>query len=406
MSTPVQDPRLLPAQAIRVVATREISVRVRSKAFFAITAVLVLAVVSTVLLFHFIDRSAAADVKKVGLTPDTAQFRDVLVAAGAAAGQPIETVLVDMDAGEQRLRADDLSAVLVGLSDGQLQVVVKSALPDGLRTTFGLAARQAALHREIAWLGGDPAAVDSAIADAKVAVRPLRPAADHDGARVGMAAVIGVLTYVMLLISIQLTGQGVVEEKANRIVELLLATVRPWELLAGKVIGIGIVTIIQVAVIAAAGAIAAVTTGVLRLSTAMVGSVVGWAVLWYLLGYFLYALVVAAAASLVSRQEDLASVAVPVSVVLIAAYLIGQTVVSSDPHGTSSTVLSMIPLFSPVVMPMRAAYEVPGWQMATALVVMVATIALVARSAGQIYGKAVLLTGSRVSLRTALSTRA
>ncbi|MFI9406183.1 ABC transporter permease [Nocardia sp. NPDC052316] len=406
MSERLSDPKLSPIQAIRIVAGREINVRVRSKAFVAITAILVLAVAGTVLLFHFIDRGTTVAVEKVGLTADTVQFQPLLVAAGAAAGQSIETTVVDRNAGEEQIRADDLAALLVGAADGQLQVVVKSALPDGLRTAFGLVARQAALHQEISWLGGDPAAVETAIAEAKIAVQPLQPADDHRGARIGMAAVIGVLTYVMLLISIQLTGQGVVEEKANRIVELLLATIRPWELLAGKVIGIGLVTIIQVALIAAVGMATAFATGVLALSTTMVGSVVGWAVVWYLLGYFLYALVVAAAASLVSRQEDLASVAVPVSVVLIAAYLIGQSIVPADPHGTSATVLSMIPLLSPVVMPMRAAYEVPGWQMTGALVAMVLTIALVARLAGRIYGNAVLLTGSRVSLRTALRAHA
>ncbi|GAA5098707.1 ABC transporter permease [Nocardia iowensis] len=398
--------RLSSAQAMRIVAAREIEVRLRSKAFAAITAVLVLAVVGTVLLFHFLDKGATAEAEKVGVTPDTVQFQQLLVAAGAASGQPIETTVVDRNAGEQQVQQGDLTALLVGAANGQLQVVVKSALPDGLRTAFGLVVRQAAMHQEITWLGGDPATVERAIAEAKVDVQPLQPVDEHRGARVGMAAVIGVLSYVMLLISIQLTGQGVVEEKANRIVELLLATIRPWELLAGKVVGIGLVTIIQVAVVAVAGMTSAFATGVLELSTAMVSGVVGWAIVWYLLGYFLYALVIAAAASLVSRQEDLASVAVPISVVVIAAYLIGQSIVPADPHGTSSTVLSMIPLLSPVVMPMRVAYDVPGWQMTGALVAMVLTIAVVARLAGRIYGNAILLTGSRVSVRTALRANA
>ncbi|MFG1796863.1 ABC transporter permease [Nocardia sp. NPDC049149] len=393
-------------QAIQIVATREINTRVRSKAFAAITAVLVLAVVGTVLVFHFLGQGNAAAPEKVGMTADTAQFQPLLAAAGQASGQPIETVVIDRDPGEQQVRAGDLAALLVGTSNGQLQVVVKSSLPDGLRTAFGLVVRQAALHQEISWLGGDPVTVEQAIAEAKVAVQPLESGEEHQGARVGVSAVVGILTYVMLLISIQLTGQGVVEEKANRIVELLLATIRPWELLAGKVLGIGIVTIIQVAVLAAVGLGTAFATGVLDLSATVIGGVVGWAVLWYLLGYFLYALVIAAAASLVSRQEDLAAVAVPVSVLVIAAYLIGQTMVPADPHGTSLTVLSMIPLFSPVLMPMRAAYEVPGWQVLCALGLMVLTIALVARLAGRIYGNAVLLTGGRVSLRTALAAPA
>ncbi|ATL69089.1 ABC transporter permease [Nocardia terpenica] len=390
-------------QAIRLVAGREIDARLRSRSFLVITAVLVLAVVGTVLLFHFLNRNNAPAAQQVGVTANTAAFQQVLVAAGQTAGQQIHTAVVDGTAGEQQVRDGGLAAVLVGADAGRLQVLTKSTLPGGLQTAFDLAARQIALNQQITALHGDPVAVERAVASASVSVQALQPVDQHHSARIGMASVIGILTYVMLVISVQLTGQGVVEEKANRIVELLLATIRPWELLAGKVLGIGVVTIVQVMLLAVAGAGAAIATGVLHLSVGVVASVAGWALLWYLLGYFLYALLIAAAASLVSRQEDLASVATPVTVVIIAAYLIGQTVVPSNPNGPAATALSLIPFFSPVVMPMRATYGVAGWQMAVAIVLTIVTLGIVAGVAGRIYRNAVLLTGSRVSLRTALA---
>ncbi|MEG8178874.1 ABC transporter permease [Nocardia terpenica] len=390
-------------QAIRLVAGREIDARLRSRSFLVITAVLVLAVVGTVLLFHFLNRNNAPAAQQVGVTANTAAFQQVLVAAGQTAGQQIHTAVVDGTAGEQQVRDGGLAAVLVGADAGRLQVLTKSTLPGGLQTAFDLAARQIALNQQITALHGDPVAVERAVASASVSVQALQPVDQHHSARIGMASVIGILTYVMLVISVQLTGQGVVEEKANRIVELLLATIRPWELLAGKVLGIGVVTIVQVMLLAVAGAGAAIATGVLHLSVGVVASVAGWALLWYLLGYFLYALLIAAAASLVSRQEDLASVATPVTVVIIAAYLIGQTVVPSNPNGPAATALSLIPFFSPVVMPMRATYGVAGWQMAVAIVLTIVMLGIVAGVAGRIYRNAVLLTGSRVSLRTALA---
>ncbi|MBF6065304.1 ABC transporter permease [Nocardia terpenica] len=390
-------------QAIRLVAGREIDARLRSRSFLVITAVLVLAVVGTVLLFHFLNRNNAPAAQQVGVTANTAAFQQVLVAAGQTAGQRIHTAVVDGTAGERQVRDGGLAAVVVGADAGRLQVMTKSTLPGGLQTAFDLAARQIALNQQITALHGDPVAVERAVASASVSVRALQPVDQHHSARIGMASVIGILTYVMLVISVQLTGQGVVEEKANRIVELLLATIRPWELLAGKVLGIGVVTIVQVMLLAVAGAGAAIATGVLHLSVGVVASVAGWALLWYLLGYFLYALLIAAAASLVSRQEDLASVATPVTVVIIAAYLIGQTVVPSNPNGPAATALSLIPFFSPVVMPMRATYGVAGWQMAVAIVLTIVTLGIVAGVAGRIYRNAVLLTGSRVSLRTALA---
>lgn len=395
---------LSPWQAIKLVATREVEAKVRSKAFLAITAVLVFSVVGTVLLFHFLSPGSAAAVEKVGVTANTASLQQPLIAAGQASGQQIEVSMVDRAAGEQLVRDGELAALLVDTPEGTMQAVVKSELPAGLQTVFSALVRQAALNQQIAALGGDPGTVQQAMAAATVAVHPLEQVDEHRLARIGMSAVVGILSYVMLLISIQLTGQGVVEEKANRIVELLLSTIRPWELLAGKVLGVGAVTIGQVALLAVAGVGTAVATGVLHLSAAAITSVVAWAVVWYLLGYFLYALVIAASASLVSRQEDLAAVATPISVLIIAAYLIGQTIVPGNPNGTAATVLSMIPLFSPVLMPMRVAYDVPGWQLACSILLTMLTIGLVARLAGRIYGKAVLLTGSRVSLRTALAS--
>ncbi|MFJ4651616.1 ABC transporter permease [Nocardia sp. NPDC088792] len=392
-----------PVRAVSLVATREIRSRLRSKAFLAITAVLVSAVVGTVLAFHLIGRGAAESTPSVGVTPEAAPFVQLLERAGRATGQPIRLETIDREAGEQQVRGGDLSALLVEVSAGQVHVIVKSELPHTLRTIFEQLSGQTAVSQAITDSGGDPMTVDRAIAAASVTVQPLQAPQENRGARIAIASVVGVLTYIMLLISIQLTGQGVVEEKANRIVELLLSTIRPWELLAGKVIGVGVVTIAQVTAMTTAGAVTALATGVLRMPAGVVVEVAAWAVLWYLLGYFLYALVIAAAASLVSRQEDLAAVATPVSVVIIAAYLAGQTMVPANPNGTAVTVLSMIPFFSPVLMPMRAPYSVPGWQVALALVLTVAALGVIARIAGRIYGRAVLLTGSRVSLRAALA---
>jgi len=399
----MREVHLAPSEAIGLIASREIQARLRSKAFRVITAVLVLAVVGLVLVFHVLGHRTHTATERVGVTAAIAAYQGPLVAAGQTIGQPIVTSVVDRDAGERRVREGSLDALLVPGPAAGLGLVVGSAAPNGLEAIASAVSRQGALNRQVVSLGGDPGAVDRTVAAASVVVQRLEPVDPHRTARIGMSSVVGVLSYIMLLISIQLTGQGVVEEKANRIVELLLATIRPWELLAGKVLGVGVVTIAQVALVAALGVGAAVATGVLHMSVAVVTGVVGWALLWYLLGYFLYALVIAAAASLVSRQEDLASVATPVTVVIIAAYLIGQTIVPANPNGTTATVLSMIPFLSPVLMPMRAAYDVPGWQMAAAAALTLVTIGLTARLAGRVYRRAVLLTGKRVSLRAALA---
>ncbi|WP_084530410.1 ABC transporter permease [Nocardia miyunensis] len=393
--------RMSSVRAIELVAEREIGARLRSRSFVVITVVLVAAVVGTVLLCHLLGRTQRYSTQTVGVTAQTAPYRQMLVGAGQAAGQRIETVMVDRASGEGRVRSGDLAALFTGVSDGRLQVVVKSALPDGLRAGFDLLARQIALNKQVSAMGGDPAAVRRAMSTATVDSRVLRSADDHRAERAAIAGVIGALTCIMLLIAIQLTGQGVVEEKADRIAELLLAAVRPWELLMGRVIGVGVVTIGLAAASAVAGAGAASVLGVLHMSAAVFTSAVGWALLWYLLGCFLYALVIAAAASSVSRRKDLASVAAPVIVIVLAAYPVGQAVVPDHPNGPAAVVLSLIPPLSPVVMPMRAVYGVPGRQMGVAVAIMLAAIAFTAWFAGRLYANTLLHRGSRFSLSTA-----
>jgi ABC-2 type transport system permease protein len=117
----------------------------------------------------------------------------------------------------------------------------------------------------------------------------------------------------------------------------------------------------------------------------------------------MYALLFAAAGSMVSRQEDVSSVAMPVIFVLVAAWIIALTVAAPDPGSTATTVLSFVPLFSPVIMPIRiAAGVVPLWEVAISVVLVIGTIYVLAAMAGRIYRNSVLHIGGRVKLRDAL----
>src|SRR6202049_4151631 len=169
-----------------------------------------------------------------------------------------------------------------------------------------------------------------------------------DAARVEQI-VIGLLVagtlYVTMIGYGQLVAAGVIEEKSNRIVEILLATVRPWQLMLGKIIGIGLVALAQVVLVAGVAPVLASATKLVSIPTLSVDVVVS-GVVWFVLGYLMYALVFAAAGSMVSRQEDVSSVALPVILVLVAAWILALTVAAPYPRGTGTTVLSFIPLFS------------------------------------------------------------
>jgi ABC-2 type transport system permease protein len=124
---------------------------------------------------------------------------------------------------------------------------------------------------------------------------------------------------------------------------------------------------------------------------------------WYVLGFLLYATVFAAVGTLVSRQEDVQSVLMPVTVVLLVAFVFGFAVLSRNPSGALTTVLSMVPPISPLVMPGRLALAtVPFWQLALSLASTAGAIAVLARVCARMYRNSLLRPGSRVTLRTAL----
>jgi ABC-2 type transport system permease protein len=212
-----------------------------------------------------------------------------------------------------------------------------------------------------------------------------------------------VVLYSLLILFGQFVAQGVVEEKSSRVVELLLATMRPWQLLAGKILGLGLLGLAQMLVIAVVGVAGALVFDVVDLPGRLIGTVIT-VVAWFVLGYAFYASVFAAAASLVSRQEDLASVITPASLLLVVGFVISIQA-AQDPTGTLSTVTSFIPGLSPLVMPVRqAAGGAEWWEVVVSVVLMLASIAAIVRVGGRIYSGALLRTGGKVKLREALQS--
>ncbi|SEF35380.1 ABC-2 type transport system permease protein [Amycolatopsis pretoriensis] len=403
MSTPVTDVRMSPAAAVGLVASREISTRVQSKAFRVATVVMLLLIVVGIVLIKLISGGGGADAK-VGFTAATAGFSAPLKASGQAVDENIETTQVaDEAAGRAQLADGSLDALLTG--DGKsVHVQVKKDLDGKLANVLQLVARQAALDQQITALGGNPAQFESAVASAKfVEDPPLEEPYDYNGQQLVLGIVAGILIYLSLMINGQSVAQGVVEEKTSRVVELLLSTIKPWQLMAGKVLGIGVVGLIQMLVIGIGGVVTGLATGTLTISvSAAVGTIV-WLVVWYLLGFFMYSIVFAALGALVSRQEDVGGATMPALMFVIAGYVIGISVLPSDPGNTFVEVLSVIPVFSPTLMPMRLAMGgVPVWEAVVSVGLVVLMIPGLIWLAARIYRNAVMRTGAKVKLRDAL----
>lgn len=389
--------------AVRLVAVREISARTGSKVYRISSIVMVLAVVGAVIATKLI--GAGGPDSTVGFTPSVAHLAAPFQSVASTVGETVTTSAVDETAGERRVRDGDLDALVTGTPDG-LRVVVKEELSEDLRVTLSVLARRIALDEQIARVGGDPAAVNNAVDSVTFDVRTLDPPREHEGVRLLLAFAVSFLVYMAIMVYGQIVTQGVVEEKTSRIVEILLTTIRPWQLMAGKVLGIGLVGLAQLAAVLAAGLVTGYATDAFTFPSALAGSAALWAAVWFLLGYVVYALVFAALGALVSRQEDVGGVTAPAVMLIALPYMAGVFILPADPDNGFVAALSFVPLFAPILMPMRSALGVaPAWQVAVAIGLTLLLIVALVWLAGRIYRNAVLRTGGRIRIVDALRTR-
>jgi len=282
------------------------------------------------------------------------------------------------------------------LADGaEPELIVRQSAGGSLQAVVQGAVTQLAVAEQLADAG------ITSLESPEVAVTALDPDADEDGQRVIMAIVGTAVLYSLLILFGQFVAQGVVEEKASRVVELLLATMKPWQLLAGKILGLGILGLAQIVVIAAVGVGGAIAFDLVAIPGQLISTAVS-VVLWFLLAYAFFASIFAVAASLVSRQEDLGTVLMPTTLLLIVAFVVGVQA-SGDPDGPLAMITSFVPGVSPLVMPVRqAAGDVAVWEVGLAVALMFAAIAIIVRLGGRIYAGALLRTGGKLKMREAL----
>jgi ABC-2 type transport system permease protein len=197
--------------------------------------------------------------------------------------------------------------------------------------------------------------------------------------------------------------RGVIEEKQSRIIEIVISSVRPTQMMLGKVIGIGLVGLTQIG-------IWAISAGLLSLFGATMFASQGatvpnipmsllvYFVLYFVLGFFLYATLYAMVGSIVSSEDDAQQAQFPVTMLLVVPMMIFGLVMS-NPNSTSSIILSMVPFFAPTLMMMRiAVINPPVWQVILSMVIMVGTIFGLLWVAARVYRVGILMYGKRPSI--------
>ncbi|MBW0115992.1 ABC transporter permease [Pseudonocardia abyssalis] len=383
-------------QAVLLVAGREFTSQVRSRSF-------VIGLLVTLVLFGGIGLlgsviAGQSSSPTLGVTPETASLRPAIEQAAATQGLDVRIVPIEDGAGRVRVDADELDALLTG-SAGDYELLGRDAVEPELEAVVGTAVQQEALAAALAQTGVDPAELAQR---SQVSTDTLQPVDPNRGEQLALALVGTVLLFISLSGYGQLVATGVVEEKQSRVVELLLATIKPWQLLAGKVLGLGAVGLLQLVILGIIGTVAAAVGGLLTVPGAAVG-MFAMVVVWYLLGFFLFAALYAAIGSTVSRQEELNSVVTPLIFVLLIPFVLVVNLLPGDPRNELAAVLSFIPFLSQTIMPARYALGVaPLWEVGVSALIALVAVVVVVRVAGRVYENSILRTGARVSLREAL----
>ena len=380
------------AELVKLVAGREISARLRDKNFI-IGVVLTVVLLLGIMGFQ-VAVSSGADEARLGMVGDTAQLGPALEAQGEAFGLDLTVVeLEDEAAARTAVAAEEVDGALLGTGGPGPELLLQDR-DSTMEAVVDAAVGGVAVAEQLAEAGVDLEAAP------EVEVTAL--AGDDGNEEQILVAIIGVvLLYGLLIMFGQFIAQGVVEEKSSRVVELLLATMRPWQLLAGKIIGLGVLGLGQIVVIGVIGVGGALAFDLVAVPGDLIGTVIS-VVLWFVLGYAFYAAVFAVAASLVSRQEDLGTVLTPMMVLLVGGFIIGIQA-AGDPAGTLAVVTSYVPGLSPLVMPVRqAAGEVAMWEIAVSVALMLIAIVAAVRIGGRVYAGALLRTSGKTKLRDAL----
>lgn len=233
-----------------------------------------------------------------------------------------------------------------------------------------------------------------------LAVRTIEPVNEARERRGGFAFIAVIVLYGQLVTYGYLVSMGVVQEKASRVIEVLLAAIRPLHLLAGKVLGLGVLGFGQLVLTAIIGLGAAAASGALDVDGDVLIAA-GLALGWFAVGYAFYACAFAAAGALVPRQEELQSTTTPLTMIVLASFLLSFAVLD-DPDSTLATVASFVPMTAPIIMPPRIALaEASPVEVIGAFVVTAGAAAALIPFAARVYTGAVLRTGAAVKLRDA-----
>jgi ABC-2 type transport system permease protein len=406
---------------IAIVFNAEFTRRIRSRAFFAGTVIGAVGILAMTILPLVMGGMMSSSTKKI-----------VLVGPPALTEQAKKALAHDFEVSAVLTTLDQTpTAAFLDAHGKASAVAILAARPGGLHVTAYT--REPSLFREAVdrdlarlqialALGVPPSRIESS-SKLSVDVHDVSGRfadADAADAAKGVAFLFVILLYLSILLNAQAIMTSVAEEKTNRIAELLVATIDPSRLLTAKILAAAATSVIQLGAWVATGIVAGrVAAPLFAHGNAMAGSASGATafgsvdvtsgeivafVAFFAVGFAQYAVLYAAAASLINRTEDIGTVTGPLVIPVVIAFFLA-IVGMQAPNSPSIVICSMIPLISPFVMFTRVAVTtVPAWQLVVSLALNVGMALLLAWVSGKIYRVGLLLYGRPPSVKQILAT--
>ena len=423
---------------ISLIIKREFIAKVRNKSFIVMTFLSPLLFVGIAMFVGYLS-SMKADTKQIAIHDETGQFVNEFLTKNKNSEEYnyLDVSAIDLPTLKKSIEDEAYEGVLFipkaknnASLENEIQFISNESPSISFieKTQDVIAEKMTLANLEAAHL--DTLAIQQA--EAKVVINLKKASGEQslkglNEIKIAIGGAFGYLIMMFIIIYGNMVMRSVIEEKTNRIIEIIISSVKPFQLMMGKIIGTSLAGILQFFIWAIIGLSLLFSASVflganvgatnqippemmqsaqneLATSAQMyvaeilnlpIAAILSCFVIYFIGGYFLYSSFYAAIGAAVDNETDSQQFLLPIIMPLVLGVYIGFFTVVNDPHGTVATVFSMVPLTSPIVMLMRIPFGVPLWQIALSITLLFATFFLVVWFASKIYRVGILMYGKK-----------
>ena len=423
---------------ISLIIKREFIAKVRNKSFIVMTFLSPLLFVGIAMFVGYLS-SMKADTRQIAIHDETGRFVNEFLAKNKPSEEYNyqDVSAIDLPTLKKSIEEEAYEGVLFipkaknnTALENEIQFISNESPSISFieKTQDVIAKKMTLANLEAAHL--DTLAIHQA--EAKVAINLKKASGEQslkglNEIKIAIGGAFGYLIMMFIIIYGNMVMRSVIEEKTNRIIEIIISSVRPFQLMMGKIIGTSLAGILQFFIWAIIGLgllfSASVFLGanvgatnqippemmqsaqnelatsaqmyVAEILNLPIAAILSCFVIYFIGGYFLYSSFYAAIGAAVDNETDSQQFLLPIIMPLVLGVYIGFFTVVNDPHGTVATIFSMVPLTSPIVMLMRIPFGVPLWQIAVSITILFATFFFVVWFASKIYRVGILMYGKK-----------